>query len=70
MWRLTIKQKKTFASGDKGYTVEQEISYEVKDVYDILIRVGQLSKLETSGETTYEICEVADAKCVKEGETE
>lgn len=59
MWKLTIIQKTKESYESEGkvrtYDREQEISYESKEIYELLLRVGQLSRLDATSETTYKI---------------
>ena len=61
MWKLTITQKSKASYESEGkvntYDKEQEISYESEEIYDLLVRVGQLSKLDATGKTTYTLTE-------------
>ena len=65
MWRLTIQQKKP----NSEYFTENVV-FESEEIAPLLIQVSNLSKLDTPGNTKYEICEVPKANCVKEGEEE
>lgn len=63
MWKLTIHQVKK--SETSSYELNEEVSYESEEIAPLLIQVSNLTKLGTTGNTKYEICEVPKATCTK-----
>lgn len=64
MWKITIIQKSKVSYESEGkvntYDKEQEVSFESENANDLMLLVGQLSRLNETQETTYTIEKVGE----------